>query len=299
MEAEDFFSPWERAAPGWGECQTEIDNVIKLATSHRELAWRGVVDASWALHSSLYRRFLRANGVAPDEPDLTRFEEDLIAACRKRWRYDNLGALETLAHLQHYGGPTRLLDVSFNPLIALWFAVEQQRDSAGKPLPDVDGRLFVFDTTDRHISLDAKWGGHALPWSTSPGDHWRRSLPQVWRPPSYNERIPAQNSAFLVGGVPQVYAGENMKYRKAPGDSDPGGTWKIGDVRMASSVTIAMTSLDRRPRGGSRPTFTIRVMAQGKQEIRRVLEENFGYNAASIYPDLFGLARYGADGIPL
>lgn len=299
MKAEDFFSPWERTASDWAECQTEIGRIINLATSRRELAWRGVVNASYALHSSLYRRFMEAKSAPPGEPDLVRFEQDLLGVCRKRWRYDNLCALETLAHLQHYGGPTRLLDVSFNPLVALWFAVELKRDTSGSPVPEVDGRIFVFDTTNRYVSLDSRWGGHSLPWTSSPGDTWQRDLPLVWRPPSYNERIPAQNSAFLIGGVPQVYAGGNMKYRKAPGDAATAGTWSIDEVRRSSSVTISMTSLDRNPRISARPTFTIRVKAAGKPEIRRALEENYGFNASSIYPDLFGLARHGADGIPL
>ncbi|MFI5497296.1 FRG domain-containing protein [Actinoplanes sp. NPDC051859] len=299
MNADAFFSPWERLAAGWSECQEQINNIIKIATPDRELAWRGVVDASWPLHSSLYRRFIRANGHPPDEPDLVSFEERLLTDCRRRWRYDNLGALETLAHLQHYGGPTRLLDVSFNPLITLWFAVEQKRNAAGQPLPEVNGRIFAFDTTDRHIALNEGWGGYALPWSYSPGDHWRRDLPYVWWPPSYNERIPAQNSAFLVGGVPQVHSGGNMKYRKTPGDGAVGGTWTIDEVRAVSSVTIAMTSLARNPRIGSRPTFTIRINAAEKSELRQILEDRFGYNAASVYPDLFGLAQYGADGIPM
>ena len=69
----------------------------------------------------------------------------------------------------------------------------------------------AVNATDRQIELDTRWGGHSLPWASAPSDTWRRGLPLVWRPPSYNDRIPAQNSAFLIGGVPQVYAGDNAK----------------------------------------------------------------------------------------
>ena len=39
-----------------------------------------------------------------------------------------LTPLEELAKLQHYSIPTRLVDVTINPLIALYFAVENTDD---------------------------------------------------------------------------------------------------------------------------------------------------------------------------
>ena len=293
MHAEQFFEPWEHSAETWDECLTEIGNVLSISTVRRDLAWRGVANSAYALHSSVYRKFMDRVGSPPDESEVVSFEEQLLESARKRWRFDNLSALETLAHIQHYGGPTRLLDVSFNPLVALWFAVEQKYDTSGAPTANTDGRLFVFDATDRQIDLDDRWGGHALPWATSPSASWRRGLPLVWRPPSFNERIPAQNSAFLIGGVPQVQAGDNAKYRKGPGNAATAGLWTIDEVRRATSVTLSMNSLDRRPQSGAKPTFTLRIKAGGKPEIRSVLEHHYGLNSSSIYPDLFGLANHG------
>lgn len=240
---------------------------------------------------------MTSNSTPPDETDLVTYENALLENARRKWRFDNLSALEIFAHVQHYGGPTRLLDVSFNPLVALWFAVEQKFQD-GKPKADTDGRIFVFDATDRQISLDEQWGSRTLPWENYPGDTWRQDLPVVWRPPSYNDRIPAQNSAFLIGGVPQVYSGQNAKYRKGPGNGTGAGTWSIDDVRRSSSVTLSMNTLGRKPHLGAKPTFTIRIAGSKKPEIRRILEDNYGYNASSVYPDLYGLALYGAAGIP-
>lgn len=47
---------------------------------------------------------------------------------------------EKLAKMQHYGLPTRLLDISSNPLIALFFAVEEDNESKDK-----DGVLILFN----------------------------------------------------------------------------------------------------------------------------------------------------------
>ncbi len=295
--AEAFFEPWEEKITGWESANELIERVIGKAGKKRELAWRGVSNASYSLHSSLYRRLRDKLGHAPDESEVSAMEKKILDAARKHWRFDNLSALEIMAHIQHYGGPTRLIDVSLNPMIALWFAIEKGYNQDGSEKPDVDGRIYVFDVTGRSISLDSQWGGYELPWDPYPSDNWRKGLPLLWRPPSYNERIPAQNSAFLIGGVPQLYSGGNAYYRKAPGDGVSSGTWNIDEIRAVTSVTLRMHSLKSRIEGGSTPTFTLRITAEAKKEIRARLERSYGYSSASIYPDLFGLAIHGVKGL--
>nr|WP_246542618.1 hypothetical protein [Rathayibacter toxicus] len=79
MSAEAFFEPWEKSANSWTSSQAAIKNVLDLGTDRRDLAWRGVANSSYALHSSLYRRFMTANGVPPDEDDLVSFENNLCS----------------------------------------------------------------------------------------------------------------------------------------------------------------------------------------------------------------------------
>lgn len=295
---EDFFSPWEDTIEGWDSALNLINRLNQMVGNGRTLAWRGLSKADYSLHSSLYRAVIRRGNAAPSENDLLRNELNILDAARRHWRFDQMPALELLAHLQHYGAPTRLLDVSMSPLVALWFAVEQKRNSDGTTKADSDGRLFAFDVTDNEIKLEEAWGGYNLPWSKGSqvaNKDWQNALPRFWRPPSYHDRIPAQNSAFLISGVPVVSDGANTRlYRKSPGDGSGAESWKAEEVRRATSVNLKLTSTTRNPQLSTPPSFTIRVKASAKEEIRDRLKRIAGLDSAAVYPDIFGLATHGA-----
>ncbi len=96
-------------------------------SSDRE-SWifRGQGDASWHLESLLYRYF----GSIGDGADIRAIETNAIAAF-KRGTYDlqlcqRLNGVNILAVMQHYGSATRLLDFTYAPLTALFFAIEQR-----------------------------------------------------------------------------------------------------------------------------------------------------------------------------
>ncbi len=264
-----------------------------------DLVWRGVTDATYGLFSSLYRRKRAAGGgQSITENELLHEEARILQAARERWRLDHMGALEIMAHIQHYGGPTRLIDVTVNPLIAAWFACEDQYRNESS---NFDGRLFCFYVGE-WVELDSSWGGRSLPWaewtdtaSRLENDWGTGKKRRVWRPPLYNSRISAQNAAFILDGVPMTYAGWN-DFTKGPGIKE---SWRIGDLRGASSVPLKLNDPKRaKQRENSRPAFSIRIAAKAKSEIRRRLEKNYGYSVSSIYSDLFGLAQHVAPHLP-
>lgn len=285
-----FFGNWEKLITDWDSAIEWISKVRNYASFNKNLVWRGVSNAKYPLHSSLYRLLVRDN-VEVDEQLLVDYEKKIVDTARHRWRFDGVGALELFAHLQHYGAPSRFLDVTYNPLIALWFASRESRNAVHPK----DGRLFIFDVTDREIMLDDANSNLQVPWTNEAFIRkykWQKDLPHIWRPPSYIERIAAQDAAFLVGGVPQAVQGKNVRYRKKPGDGTSMGTWSIEKIRESTSVGTWMKSLNRKVGPTSTPTFTLRVDKRSKREIQQMLDINYGINAATLFPERYGLAQY-------
>jgi hypothetical protein len=52
------------------------------------------------------------------------------------------------------------LDVTANPLVALWFAVEESPNDE-----NADARLFAFIVHPTEIQLNENWGGRRLHWA--------------------------------------------------------------------------------------------------------------------------------------
>jgi hypothetical protein len=80
--------------------------------------YRGQRDASWPIVAGIFRRDHR--GLLKNEKRAVR---DLISVHPNEFASDE-SMFDKLVRMQHFGLPTRLLDVSLNALVALYFATE-------------------------------------------------------------------------------------------------------------------------------------------------------------------------------
>jgi len=69
------------------------------------------------------------------------YYNEISVRCPEIFR--TLNNLEKLTYMQHYGCPTRLLDITSNPLVALYFAC------SGKI--DIDGEVVIFAVNERDV----------------------------------------------------------------------------------------------------------------------------------------------------
>lgn len=116
-------------------------NVESLLGSATEGNWyRGVGNSSHGLKPALYRHTVinDLEGLLRLEAKmLQEFERNSILQSEPISGEGEDGRFRMLFYMQHYGIPTRLLDWSTNPFIALYFALTSSRvDNAGNPLSD-------------------------------------------------------------------------------------------------------------------------------------------------------------------
>ena len=121
---------------------------IREATSKPGIyAYRGQANSQWPLYSAATRRLIQEHSHEAlrhaDFPAKYRkyHRETLVQPARARG-FDvehgrKVSDLQLLSKLQHFHAATGLLDFTWSPLVALWFAIQD---------PERDGQLFTVNT---------------------------------------------------------------------------------------------------------------------------------------------------------
>ena len=173
--------------------------------------FRGQADASWRLQSSL-ERVVGSDWTAEKA---RKFEEFSLKCFRSKFHlYDreNVQPSSTLAWLsimQHYGVPTRLLDFTESPYVALYFALE-----ASAPSLQRDIALYAIDYSavmDRSIEyIRSKDSGFNETRATlfdrqdqvfdQVVDRFAYDIAWIGEPKLLNARLDRQAGSFLLSG---------------------------------------------------------------------------------------------------
>lgn len=188
---------YERRLKDW----TEFD---QLAQSHgfREWIYRGQTDASCQLKSSLFRAFENTLAITKaasgKQKRLARRSHEQVALRKfmsAAHQFDvalpkDKDPLEWLAVMQHYGAPTRLLDATFSPYTAAFFALRHGIGDAA--IYCVQAR--IFEEYDAGFFKDFK----AVYRKLLDEDH--DDIMYAYEPKYTTPRLLAQQGLFLVAG---------------------------------------------------------------------------------------------------
>jgi hypothetical protein len=176
--------------------QDFLEHVIH--TPYSNWAFRGERDSSWPLYSSI-SRYLMHNAVARDA---WSEQEARILRIFKRKAHQFLERppewdddFQWLALMQHHGAPTRLIDFTWSPYVAAFFALERAL-----------GDCVVWAMNPASVaSSRSPEGGHMDPRITGNfAAHFLHGNERfIWmgEPRTMNRRLIAQSGTFLVPGV--------------------------------------------------------------------------------------------------
>lgn len=218
---------------------------------------------------------------------------------------------ETLAKMQHYGTPTRLLDITTNALAALFFACV---DDSGKTNNNSKGVVFVVQSDDKHIKVfdsdtitilsslprfssnDMKsiksWALEALNEGSDPYDYFHRDginravlrlLHEVRKEkPAFEPRINPQDVLSNFIFTPQK---TNARI-----------------VRQSGAFVIFGLGTTKLPCNGinaqfeGEPKVIAEIHISKKEDIKRALER-CGISLATMYPELYKVSQYVSENV--
>ncbi|WP_311475955.1 FRG domain-containing protein [uncultured Corynebacterium sp.] len=290
--------------------------------------FRGQSRSDYAFTSTLYRNFLSQNPSAardakpePTESTLLQAEKAVLESAWSNGIGRGLTPLERLTLLQHHGVPTRLIDVSTDWKVALYFACSSNLDK--------DGRLFLIATNWRRWrefpnatgkKRSSESNKPTLAWEDKTlitRDDWYTGTWPILLPFS-DPRMIAQSGFFLVGGIPRptgnyhLYASrckdccnivcDNPAHKHAGRTNIERPPMTNSEIREVSSCflkfpgssfpvsNLTAQKADNALNTWSAVGYTCRVPSAFKRDILRVLGEE-GLNEDSIFPPFAATTR--------
>lgn len=120
-----------------------IDKITKIGKIHKSVFFRGHSDESFELVPSIYRKNDKDDDFLFIENE-DKIYREIIA--KSPAEFNGKKTIEALALMQHYGVPTRVLDLTTNALIALYFACNEKPGIKGK-----NGEVLVFDIPKEYV----------------------------------------------------------------------------------------------------------------------------------------------------
>ena len=122
---------------------TYFKKIGELKKENDELFFRGQININWSSVPSIYRK----KGYIENEEEMYK---KFISNFPNE--FDNCkSTFERLTKMQHYGLPTRLVDITENSLIALYFACEE--DNENKENNKEAGEVNIFDVKKESIKF--------------------------------------------------------------------------------------------------------------------------------------------------
>ena len=246
--------------------------------SNYRFLYRGLSDSEYKLIPSVYRKDIvcSENHTIENEKFLSRGSEKAILQnfIQEGSPYLNMPSTELLMwaeYAQHYGTPTRFLDWTVNPLVAMFFACNGSNKK--------DAIVWILNKKNYASIKDPKYetGNKTIKELITSALNGNEcfTFPMIYTPYYVDLRMSAQSSYFLVWGDDKRSLAnmfEDEKYYMELSEKETG------------EVIYGQQQLDA-------IFFKIKIHADRKQKLLRELDL-LGINERAMFPGLDGVGKY-------
>ncbi len=273
----------ERFNFNWENIPNESTKVVKAKTIKEVLdfivdntdssllnVYRGQSNSEWKIVSSIQRMMKKSPADIVDESIVITKEKEIFKEL-KTWAIENIDQyteLALLSFLQHHGGPTRLIDVTKDPFVGLFFACNENSH--------VDGTFFIFSLPINTPTYTVKFDPmniilngttatiiEGTNYNSVLKKQQEQNTPAILTSYINEPRIKAQRAAFLFG-----YCGRNnhvVNYIEA----------------FNMDVDIKKEHLK-----------VLIIKKELKNDILKLLDSSYGINYKTLFPDFEGASLY-------
>jgi hypothetical protein len=192
------------------EISSIADLLEKINCYPNNFAFRGQAESDWGLQSTLER-------MVPNSQERGRFEERSLEQFKAKFKLYSKDMdspekkLSWLSLMQHYGVPTRLLDFTTSPYVALYFAIESLAPAKDGffSIYAIDCSALVENSCKHVLARDRgfeKYSDHKIFYKTCENAFEDvldvRSYDVLWfvDPIQINNRLEKQSGTFLISG---------------------------------------------------------------------------------------------------
>lgn len=240
---------------------------FEMFESYDEIYYRGQLEKYETISPSVARK-----------DDFKSHEYDIFKDTLeyKKEDFKDLKTFQILAKMQHYGIPTRLVDVTTDKLIALYFAVEDYKDKS-------DSIVYVYVT--KGFDYDSQEANILSLLPTIDRLNIRTICTEYSR--IYNKEISVENVLSVINSSVFIKHSDDLIVTNPRLKCQKGAFFLCGNEVNNGVVTTAIKSLDT-----VTPTLAIRIPYEYKKSVLDKLDIKYKINKSTIYPELTTFAEY-------
>lgn len=246
----------------------EYLKIIKRFDGYPEKYYRGQLEKYKSIPPSLSRN----PGYACNEAAIYQETINMSSA-----EFDGMDTpLERLAKMQHYGIPTRLVDVTVDPLVALYFAVENLQD-------DSPGVVYVYILDGlMPNSIEAKVLSVLPTIDILSVSNIQETVAEL-----FHEDISAKDILRIVSNPVIIKDSSMLKKSNSRLFQQKGAFLICGNDVIDGAISSSLRSLDT-----ITPCTVIRIPYEYKQKVKDELDLKHDISTPVLFPELPSVASY-------